>query len=270
MRGVALAGLLVLGMCGCGQTESDSGGAGTGGSAAGAGGSGGSGAVSSGGAGGSVAQGGSGGGGGSGGSAGAGAAGGVAGAGASGGAGGECAGLDYCACRDRTDCAIQAEPCFCPCGVEPCEPSCACECGGGMYLGCTPASVMSPGTLEGIWLIGWAGGLNHFSWVRISSGGVAEFLDGADLYGNAPIWCSGAGSWIYTAKPETVGLYLPSACTGFEPLTFEAFTTPPSWVKGSILVASVSTGIAGQYYEAYKFPPSQCDAAMTSCADPFL
>src|SRR5579864_8044777 len=39
-----------------------------------------------------------------------------------------------------------------------------------------------PDALPGIWLIGWSGGLNHYSWVKFSSnggavpGGAAQFL----------------------------------------------------------------------------------------------
>lgn len=50
----------------------------------------------------------------------------------------DCKGLDYCACRDRADCQMVTEKCFCPAG-QPCESaSLACVCGGGQYLGCEP------------------------------------------------------------------------------------------------------------------------------------
>jgi hypothetical protein len=119
-------------------------------------------------------------------------------------------------------------------------------------------------------LIGWSGGLNHYSWVRLASDGSASFFDGANIVANAPRWCTGAGNWIYTAKPNTIGLYPPAACAGFEALTFESFGPPSSYAKGSILSATLSTGIQPSYLEAYKYGPAQCDAAMTSCADPFL
>jgi hypothetical protein len=48
-----------------------------------------------------------------------------------------CEGLDFCACHDRDDCAVQAEDCLCPCDYDcPGDMPCDCDCGGGKYLGC--------------------------------------------------------------------------------------------------------------------------------------
>src|SRR5262245_28440071 len=100
---LAMLGFLVA----CG-TSVDAGGLGPG-SVGSTGGSGGSGGLSTGGAG----NGGSTGGAGTGGSAGAG------GLPAS-----TCVEPDYCSCAANQACNVVAEDCFCPCGVEPCEPSC--------------------------------------------------------------------------------------------------------------------------------------------------
>ena len=183
-----------------------------------------------------------------------------------------CVGIDYCACRDRSDCQVQSTACFCPCGEYSCEPSCDCVCGGGVYQGCTPTTIFSPGALEGIWLIGWSGGMNHYSWVRLTGemAGVADFLDGADLAVNGPFWsCSGQGSWLVTAKPNTVMLTFPSECNlPAKVLTFETFQLPTGWPNGVRLVAQLTDLDVSVYLEGYQFPPSQCDAAMASCTDP--
>lgn len=133
-----------------------------------------------------------------------------------------------------------------------------------------------PYNLDGIWLLGWSGGLNHFSWVRFTvdgmAGGAAQYNAGADLAYNAPLWsCNGAGTWMLTAKPDTVGFNFPPSCTdGFQAYTFLSFQAPSSsFPKGAILEATVEAPtMPGQTFNAYKFPDSQCDAAMTKCTDP--
>ena len=259
-----IAGFFAVG-CG-GSTEADSGGKGSrvdagggadGGSSGGAGGSGGSAAASGGGG----MTGGSGG------------AAGTGGGGVAGGSGEPCIGLDYCDCVSaNASCQVFAEDCFCPCGVEPCEPPCDCDCGGGAYLGCGPSSILEPGALEGIWLIGWSGGMNHYSWVRFNADSSADVLAGDDLAINAPYWpCTGAGSWVFGAKPNTVFLMLPAACGTGEPLTFDSLGPGRPFPLGSVLSANINTppGSPPPPLEGYKFPPSQCDASMTVCQDPF-
>lgn len=257
---VLLAAVWAVTACG-GSTASDSsatGGGGSGGALGGSGGVvGGAGGAAGGGAGGTV--------GGSGGFGGA--------VGGSGGASAECLGLSYCECDAASaQCQVFSEACFCPCGVEPCKPTCDCACAGGKYLGCGPKDIMQPGAAPGIWLVGWSGGMNHYSWVRLNADYSADVLDGKELPGNAPLWpCSGKGSWMFSAKLYNVHLTLPSGCSGmlaFD-LTFEQLVAPTGYAKGAILQANVTTQPMGTPLEAYKFPPGQCDAAMTSCKGPF-
>jgi hypothetical protein len=199
-------------------------------------------------------------------SVGAGGSGGDAGAG--GGDPATCAGLDYCSCTANAACAVVAEDCFCACGVEACEPDCDCDCSGGAYLGCAPTSIWNPGALEGIWLIGWSGGAHHFSWVRIESDYALTLADGAALSSNLPYYqCNGAGTWMLTAKPETVGLQLPGDC-GFSSLTFTQWTGTPEWPEGCLQQATVEDNLLGTQLMACRFPPSQCNADMSACDDP--
>ncbi|HEX7668414.1 MAG TPA: hypothetical protein VF395_02465 [Polyangiaceae bacterium] len=227
------------------------------------GGSGGSGTGGNGGTGGTTATGGNRGTGGTDATGGTNATGGETGAG--------CAGLDYCSCAARPDCAVLSEACFCPCG-EKCEPTCACVCGGGAYLGCTAASITAPGVLEGTWLVGWSGGLNHYSWVRFAADGSADVLDGAAIGTNAPYWpCNGRGSWVFAQKPETVFLTLPAGCTtATDVLTFTGFQAPQGFPKAAVLGAHLEAGAGTPTpLDAWKFPPTQCDAALETCTDPF-
>lgn len=246
--------LLAVGACG-GSTARDSGSS--------TGGAGGATSGGTGGAGGAV----------TGGSAGT-ASGGTGGAvGGTGGTSSQCLGLSYCECdAASTACQVFSEACFCPCGIEPCKPTCDCACAGGKYLGCGPKDIMQPGALEGVWLVGWSGGMNHYSWVRFNADFSADVLDGKGLPGNAPLWpCSGQGSWLFTAKLYNVHLTLPAGCSstiGVD-LTFESLAAPTGYAKGAILQANVTTQPNGTPLEAYKFAASQCDAGMTSCKSPF-
>jgi hypothetical protein len=134
-----------------------------------------------------------------------------------------------------------------------------------------------PTILKGIWLIGWSGGLNHYSWARFACAaadcwsGTVDIRSGADLYTNMPFWpCDGQGQWMVTAKPNTVDITMPAACAdaGFQAFTFETFTPAAGWPKGAVVVSTVSWLNGPMSLDGYKFPDSQCDAAMTACTDP--
>jgi cysteine-rich repeat protein len=139
--------------------------------------------------------------------------------------------------------------------------------------------------LVGTWLIGWYGGENHFSWLRISneSGGVfgrrTQLLSNPNLPANVamPYWnCSGAGTWGITQRPATLDLNtMPGGCAR-EVLNFDS-VWPVSTQGRAILQAKLSAGrIAdGGGYEAwqslvgYKYPDDMCNADFTSCSAPF-
>jgi hypothetical protein len=131
--------------------------------------------------------------------------------------------------------------------------------------------------MNGIWLMGWMGDMNHFSWVRIRSdspggwGGTADFLAGDDLTINSPYWrCSGQGRWNIPQKPHSILFTFPASCpSGIEmEYTFDRFYAPGSYPKGAILAASVTPLSGSSALEGYKFPDTQCNADMTSCIDP--
>jgi len=134
--------------------------------------------------------------------------------------------------------------------------------------------------LEGIWLVGWGGGMNHYSWVRLtvtsSFGGTAIILDGATLTANLPFWsCSGATTWNLASKPDTIQLHFPSpTCTtqGLKSAsyTFSNIAPAGSYPKGATHTAQVTTSQPPAALEGYRFVATQCNAAMTSCTDPFL
>ena len=132
-----------------------------------------------------------------------------------------------------------------------------------------------PTILPGIWLIGWMGDLNHFSWVRFDapngSGGPADYLPGAGISINFPYWnCSGLGSWAFTQNVHTVNLTFPPACNAPAlVLTFDSFAAPPRpYARGATLQAYISEARSGGPLWGFKFGPGQCDAQMTQCANP--
>lgn len=142
------------------------------------------------------------------------------------------------------------------------------------------ASGSFPYTLDGIWLVGWIGGLNRFSWVKFQatspSSGKAWILDGKGLSGGTvPYWnCSGATTWNITSKPGTLQLQMPDAnCNGYKSSSYtfsgiKAMTA--SYPKGATHQATVTAyqGSTPAQISGYKFPASQCDAAMAKCIDP--
>jgi hypothetical protein len=135
-----------------------------------------------------------------------------------------------------------------------------------------------PQALDGIWLVGWIGGLNRFSWVRFSvtskTGGTAIINKGALTGGTVPYWsCSGSTTWNITSKPNTIQLHYPSAtCTGMKSESFTFTSISPfsgSYPKGAQFKAAIqASGSTPATVSGYKFPLSQCDATLTTCKDP--
>jgi hypothetical protein len=133
--------------------------------------------------------------------------------------------------------------------------------------------------LEGIWLVGWIGGLNRFSWVKFQassvSGGDAWILDGKGLSGGTVPYlnCTGKTTFNLASKPNTVQLHMPgSNCNGYKSTSY-TFTNikamTASYPKGATHQATVTASNGSPTtVSGYKFPASQCDSLMTKCTDP--
>lgn len=149
-----------------------------------------------------------------------------------------------------------------------------------------PAADMNqsfPAVLEGVWLIGWSGGMNHFSWLRFSKMATrtmskkdAWLLEGKAITSNLPLWaCSGKASYWMGAAGNTIYLDFPSkSCLPNGSLTqgyvFSDFNSSGAGApKGAILSATVKIQATLQPLSGYKYPASWCDAAMTSCKAPW-
>jgi hypothetical protein len=143
--------------------------------------------------------------------------------------------------------------------------------------------VSFPAVLEGVWLVGWTAGMNHYSWVRFAKMATplppnvkvdAWILAGEDIDANIPFWsCSGKATYWMGAAANTIYLDFPStSClpdgSAMEGYVFENFFAPTYGPKSAILSALVKVQATLSPLEAYKFPDSWCDATMTSCNNP--
>jgi len=144
-------------------------------------------------------------------------------------------------------------------------------------------STTFPAALEGVWLIGWSGGMNHFSWVRFSRMATrtmtkkdAWILEGKAITSNLPLLnCKGKATYWMGAAKNTIYLDLPSSgcfpggakSPGF---IFSNFDTSGAGApKDAIMSARVQVQSTLQMLEGYKFPNTWCNKAMTSCKAPF-
>jgi hypothetical protein len=145
-------------------------------------------------------------------------------------------------------------------------------------LAIADAALGFPEVLEGVWLVGWMGGLNRFSWIRFSVTSATEgtaIIDRGTLgSGTVPYWnCSGSTQWNITVRPDTIQLHYPSGeCTGARSGLFTFTRIDPAsenYPRGAELLAVIEVaGVSPDTISGYKFPPDQCDAAMTTCTDP--
>jgi hypothetical protein len=131
--------------------------------------------------------------------------------------------------------------------------------------------------VQGTWLIGWYGGEDHFSWLRITSSsgdlfrGELAVLAEPSIPAGVPYWqCSGSASWELPARPLTLDLRLEAAGCAREALVFEWFR-PTSW-RGAFLEAGISGAWLrdGGYgpteaLTGMKYPDDVCNADFTAC-----
>jgi len=164
-----------------------------------------------------------------------------------------------------------------------CNPDGSCTCTSVPLDPQTGRCGLSAGTfpnyVAGTWLIGWYGGLDHFSWVRLSGGpsqGQADFISESSTNpAHAHYWtCDGVGSWAITQKPDTIYLYFPANCTvgnWEQAYTFKSVLvhTAGQYPTSAIADATFDTLPGNQSLVGFKFPDQQCNTAFTSCTDPF-
>jgi hypothetical protein len=159
-----------------------------------------------------------------------------------------------------------------------CNANGTCTCNQGFVANrngrCAAAAKETfPAMVAGTWLIEVGSGTVRSSWVRLegAEGGRADILaNGSSKAGARSLYdCSGTGSWQLAAKPNTVFLYLPAGCatdaTVLQTFTFDE--EGPPGPAGALRSFTLSDGLPPAM--AHKFPDSFCNAAFTSCAEPY-
>jgi hypothetical protein len=135
---------------------------------------------------------------------------------------------------------------------------------------------------DGPWLLGWSGGLDHFSWVRFSftpmssTEGQIDLLDPVCASCTPYFSCQGPGSFKINTVTNEVDMKLPMGCDELGApqivtLAFAGLAPAMGYPPKAILTASVSvvSQPMAQQLEGYQYPPEHCDPGFGSCADPF-
>jgi hypothetical protein len=136
--------------------------------------------------------------------------------------------------------------------------------------------------IAGTWLIGWYGGQDHFSWLRITmptgsrlDGGLAVLAE-PSIPAGVPYWsCNGNAAWMLTERPQTLDLRLDTVGCSREILIFDWFrpvsTRGKAFLEASLSAMRIADGGYGpsNRLTGLKFPDDVCDAAFTSCRADF-
>ncbi len=130
---------------------------------------------------------------------------------------------------------------------------------------------MFPSILDdGPWLIGWAGGLDHFSWVFFDLGsGTFEVVDASCVSCTPFIQCTGTGSFSTDAEAAAATLALPPPCAQAMTFVFGPFEPAPDFPPSALVHSAIIENPTTQQLDAYLYPDSFCSGTPTICSDPF-
>ena len=128
-----------------------------------------------------------------------------------------------------------------------------------------------PADLDGIWLIGWSGGLEHYSWLRFQSTGFGfgdvTILDPMGNGSWTPYFCAGKGTFGITQQLDTI--QITAACGQMYILHWTDFYPPGPFPQGAILASHVDDLTANMMtLDGWKFDAAQCDVNFTMCTLP--
>ncbi len=196
--------------------------------------------------------------------------------------------LDQPVCSALADC----NECFGPCSGAQCQgantcvsdadcnasPDAKCVCDA---LGCTMCVLGFAGGPpgfpealgEGVWLIGWSGGLDHYSWLRFTfqtaTTGTFTLLDPVGVTLTPYFSCEGPGAFTVQLGVGVVVLAMPVACNMADvPLDFVSFWDPGGFPPHALKGAEILT--TGGTIQGFQHDAGFCDAGFTVCGDPFL
>jgi hypothetical protein len=123
-----------------------------------------------------------------------------------------------------------------------------------------------------VWLLGWAGGLDHFSWVRFvftnATQGSIELLTPDEPTFTPYFPCEGMGLFTIDEAASEATLQLPAACAQTTTLGFQSFS-PAGGPPSSILTAVIQDQGVAQAISGYKYASDHCNVTFTMCNDPY-
>lgn len=141
---------------------------------------------------------------------------------------------------------------------------------GGNGEGGGGAEPLFPELDDGPWLIGWSGGLDHYSWVLFTytaaDEGTAVVID-TECTSCTPYFdCSGMTTFSI-AGASTVDVPLPAPCAQIVSLDFGALGPTRGFPPSALQHAAISTGDA--QLDGFLYPSEQCTPSPPDCGDPF-
>jgi hypothetical protein len=142
--------------------------------------------------------------------------------------------------------------------------------GGGGGTGGFPAILG-----DGVWLVGWSGGLDHFSWLRFTfqtpTSGVVDYLDAECPSCTGYFQCEGSGTFSadQLTPADDVTLVTPVACPGMHTLDFQSFGSPSGLFPSALLEAQVQEVGSMNPLMGAQFDALHCNPGFTTCMSPF-
>jgi len=136
---------------------------------------------------------------------------------------------------------------------------------------------------RGVWVIGWSGGLDHYSWLRFNfeapEFGTFEVIDAECPSCDTYYGCEGSG--YFWVAGNTAWLQFPEECTAqtgrsHSFLEFGPLLPPSGFFPSAIQEASVTETMWDEDgnpnssdLNTARFRASHCDPAFASCGSPF-
>ena len=140
---------------------------------------------------------------------------------------------------------------------------------GGVVTTCSLPANYSEILEQGLWLCGWSGGLEHYSWVYFDSGALS-ILDADCPSCTSYFGCAGTdGEYLFGELMGSVIFTTPSSCP--EPRRVAWMMTelcPPDGVPPGSLAYATFTDTTGEF-RCDLYPSEQCNTALSSCPAPW-
>jgi hypothetical protein len=131
---------------------------------------------------------------------------------------------------------------------------------------------------QGIWLIGWSGGLDHYSWLKFNflvDGGLNGLLLVKNAGPNDFFFPCEGNDGLFSVNPDNleVVLQFPQSCAdaGYIDITikFPLCYGGGGMPKGSLRHAAFQQAKPPNNIDGYMFPLDYCGVNFTSCPNPF-